>query len=91
MKPHAMESIWTRKDWGREWGPLWPYEMGGTMGTAFPGSQAKEADSGLLTRVMPESPRELGPLGLKEEASFFFFCPFAISLGRSHGIWRFPG
>ena len=48
------------------------------MGTAFPGSQAKEADSGLLTRVMPESPRELGPLGLKEEASFFFlsFCYF---------------
>ena len=22
---------------------------------------------------------------------FFFFCLFAISLGRSRGIWRFPG
>ena len=24
-------------------------------------------------------------------STFFFFCLFAISLGRSHGIWRFPG
>jgi len=22
---------------------------------------------------------------------YFFFCLFAVSLGRSRGIWRFPG
>ena len=27
----------------------------------------------------------------QEPRSFFFFGLFAISLGPSHGIWRFPG
>ena len=27
----------------------------------------------------------------EEDFNFFFFCLFAISLGRSRSIWRFPG
>ena len=34
---------------------------------------------------------DYGDMSLPLEGIFFFFWLFAISLGRSHGIWRFPG